>query len=158
MSRLKTALCIATAGLASSAAVPTAAPAATNPYSGPGVCGSGFTFARSWPVRSNDGKVLLGELVLSYGPGARPGAKYRTCAVLLKRRAVGSKAFMSVRISKRVSGQPRWRDDDGNFGYYAGPIYVSATPACTNVGGFIAVPGGREGINVQMSSYNVRYC
>lgn len=154
MHRTRTSLLSAAtaAGLAALALQPAAAPAATNPYSGPSVCGPGFVKAKSWPVRSNDRKVLLGELVLSYGPGKRARDLSRTCAVLLKRRSVGKAAFMSVRISQRKR-KLKWRENEGRFSYYAGPVYVTGTPACVNVGGFIAVPRGREGLKVEMSRY-----
>jgi hypothetical protein len=140
MSRPK--LALVAAAVAAAFAVPSSASAA-NPYTGQQICGPGYTLAKSYPLRSNDGSVLLGTLqVLQKTAGAN-----RSCGVLLKERQIGVATYTSVHLARYRSDptQVNWVPDSGNFEYYAGPVYVDCLAAGTRIGGAMTVPGGREG-------------
>jgi hypothetical protein len=140
MSRTK--LALGAAAVAAALAVPSSASAA-NPYTGQQICGAGYSLAKSYPLRSNDGAVLLGTLqVLQKTAGTN-----RSCGVLLKERQIGVATYTSVNIA-RYRNDPanvNWVGDSGNFMYYAGPVYVDCLAAGTRIGGYMSVPGGREG-------------
>jgi len=146
MHRLRSTV-IATATVAAGLVVPTGAQAAANPYTAQQVCGSSYTLAQSIPLRSNDGKVLLGQISLMYS--LETG---KSCGVVMKTRQVGRATHTSVTVGKKPkkASQPvKWKEDAGPFKYYAGPVYAKGTPACVRVGGYMHVPNGREGIYVE---------
>ena len=124
-------------------AVPAAAPAVTNPYTAQQVCGPSYALAQDIPLRSNNNAVLMGRLKLMYS--LQTG---RSCGVLLKVRQVGRPTFTSVSVAKQAK-RPKWIDDGASFSYYAGPVFAHGTPACVRIGGFMSVPGGREGLYVE---------
>jgi serine/threonine-protein kinase len=131
---------------AATAGAPASASAAGNPYTAQQVCGGSYTLAQDIPLRSNNGAVLMGNLRLMYS--LQTG---KSCGVLLKARQIGRPTPTSVSVAKYVrdARNTRWIDDAGSFSYYAGPVYANGTPACVRIGGFMSVPGGREGLFVE---------
>jgi hypothetical protein len=130
---------------AATAGAPATAQAA-NPYTGQQVCGPSYALAQDIPLRSNNNAVQMGQLQLWYS--LQTG---KSCGVLLKVRQVGRATPTSVSVAayRRDARRARWIHDSGNFSYYAGPVYAKGTPACVRIGGFMSVPGGREGLFVE---------
>jgi len=134
---------LAVAGLAA----PAGAQAAGNPYTAQQVCGPSYALAQSIPLRSNDGKVQMGQISLMYS--LETG---KSCGVVMKTRQIGRATYTSVTVGKKPKKPTKpvnWKEDAGDFRYYAGPVYASGTPACVRVGGYMHVPHGREGIYVE---------
>lgn len=129
--------------LATPLVAPGGAAAATNPYSGKQVCGSSYELSRSVPVRSFNQKVLMGRLEVWYS-----GQTGRSCGVMFKVRQVGRPTFTSVSFVRRGK-EPNWKQNEGAFSYYAGPLKIKATPSNVRIGGYMNVPDGREGIHVE---------
>ncbi len=132
---------------ASLLAVPLVAPggaaAAGNPYNGKRVCGSSYELSRSIPVRSFNKKVLMGRLEVWYS-----GQTGRSWGVMFKVRQVGRPTYTSVSFVRRGQ-EPNWKQNDGAFSYYAGPLKIKAVPSKVRIGGYMNVPDGREGIHVE---------
>jgi hypothetical protein len=134
---------IATTLSAALLAVPASASAAGNPYTAQQVCGPSYAMAQEIPLWSNNRQVVMGQIKLMYS--LQTG---KSCGVLLKSRQIGVATYTSVSVARKAR-TPNWIDDGGNFQYYAGPVYARGTPACVRIGGFMSVPGGREGLFVE---------
>jgi hypothetical protein len=109
--------------------------ARNNPYTAAGVCGAGFKpIDRRQLVDSNFG-VRLATVVLTYNT-----ATGRNCVVVLKRYRVGQTSRYGDRLYAQLYTRPlrnpaNLGHDQGNFRYYAGPVYVTAPGKCVQWGG-----------------------
>ncbi|MFI6600780.1 M23 family metallopeptidase [Nonomuraea sp. NPDC050536] len=92
-----------------------------NPYSPEQVCGTGYKVIDSAALGS-DGAVYL---LYNSGNG-------NNCVTTLKSKSLGTAtattAYLEPQGGSRVT-------DSGNFGYYAGPVYVNAPGKCVKWGG-----------------------
>ena len=96
--------------------------ATATPASAAGECGSGYTRIDSYAIGS------AGTLELYYNSGSG-----KNCAIA--RDSSPSYGYKAVYIG--LADKP-WADvDSGNFTYYAGPVYVSASHQCIDVRGDI---------------------
>ena len=136
MRTLRLALCAAILPLL---AIPSAASAAKNPYTAPGVCGAGYRVIdrhRMYATDpSNGNPVLLATVVLTYNP-----AQGMNCAVTMKRYRVGKAArvfgdHIGVSLAARPVGPNTVGGDSGEFKYFAGPVYVPARHRCVQWAG-----------------------
>jgi hypothetical protein len=102
------------------------APAARagNPYTPTGVCGAGFGIVAQHKLHG-DG-VFLGTAYLLYQRSTG-----RNCAVFIKRRAVGIATFTEVSLAAKGGN---YMADDGEYQFYAGPLYVHAPGRCVIYG------------------------
>jgi sialidase-1 len=124
-------------GAATAVAAMSAAPAqAANPYTPAGVCGGGFHVIDRHNVTGPRGGVL-GTAYLLWDGGSK-----RNCAVMLKRRAVGTPTWAEVSLAKEGG---RYKADDGFYSYYAGPLYVRAPGKCVIFGGRMRDAKGNGG-------------
>jgi hypothetical protein len=116
-------------------AAPATSGAETNPYTAAGVCGAGYKpIDRHKLVDGNNG-ILLAETVLTYN-----GATGKNCVVTLKRYRVGKVTRYHDNVMAEVYTRPlstpgNVDSDQGNFAYFAGPVYVSARDKCVQWGG-----------------------
>ncbi|WP_187368803.1 serine/threonine protein kinase [Baekduia soli] len=116
-------------------ALPAMAAAKANPYTAAGVCGPGFKpIDRHRLVDGNWGQ-LLSEVVLTYN--ASTG---QNCVVNLKRYRVGQAEkygdWLYAEVYTRPLTNPANLDSDqGNFKFFAGPVYVTARSKCVRWGG-----------------------
>jgi hypothetical protein len=124
------------ATLIASLALPAAAAAEKkNPYTAAQVCGPGFApIDRHQIVDSNFGQ-LLSEVVLTYN-----AATGRNCVVNLKRYRVGLDRkygdWLYAELYTRPLRNPaNLGHDQGDFKWYAGPVYVTAPNKCVQWGG-----------------------
>ncbi|MFG2076391.1 hypothetical protein SAMN05421874_107287 [Nonomuraea maritima] len=118
----KTALMGATAALAVTGTLATAAPASAASYGGQ--CGSGYGVVNHIDLPSNRGTVYL-----TYS-----SATGRNCVVTVRTTA-GTATLVEAYL--RRSSSSTWTKDSGNYTSYAGPIYVSAPGECVDWGGTI---------------------
>jgi hypothetical protein len=113
---------------AMSALVLTASTAvASNPYTPTGVCGAGFGVIDHHRITGPKGG-WLGTVYLLYN--SRTG---RNCSTLIKHRAVGKATFAEASIAA-PGGRGGYKADNGEFRYYAGPVYVAARHRCVIYG------------------------
>jgi hypothetical protein len=133
MLRLSTALTAAVLALA--LAAPLAA-AATNPYGPVRVCGSSYRVIGSHAVTGPAGGVL-GVAYLTYSRTTR-----KNCAVMIKRRAIGVPTFSEVSLAAKGGN---YMADNGDFRYFAGPLYVHAPGRCVIYGGRMRDAKGNGG-------------
>lgn len=108
--------------LALAAAGVTMMPSVANAAAYNGACGSsyGVIDAQSLPG--------LGTVYLTYSSSTG-----KNCVVTVRDNP-GAKLPMAARVS--LANAP-WISDSGNFGTYAGPVYVSAAHSCVDWGGEI---------------------
>lgn len=114
---------------------PGAASAKPNPYTAAGVCGGGFAPIDRHPLVDSNNGILLAEVVLSYN-----GATGQNCVVTLKRHRVGLVSKYHDNLMAEVYTRPltvpsNLDHDQGNFKYFAGPVYVNARGKCVRWGG-----------------------
>ncbi|MFB9836875.1 hypothetical protein [Actinoallomurus acaciae] len=118
--RRKTAA-LATVALAASCAVAVAAPA----YAA-GPCGSGYSLIDVYNVSTSSG-VKKGSLELYYASSSG-----KNCALTYGVGSTyGTATFKMVKIARH--SDPLWTPDQGNYKYYAGPVYVSAAGQCIDL-------------------------
>jgi hypothetical protein len=120
---------ILTACLAAALIAAAPATATPNPYTPRQVCGSSYQVIDSQKIA--DPYETMGRTYLLYS--ASTG---RNCALTLKRDIVGAPTWTGVVLQRK--GGPR-RHDEGNFSYYAGPVYVTAPHTCVMWGGGMQV-------------------
>lgn len=133
MLRIRTALVVAVLALV--AAVP-AASAAGNPYGPVRVCGASYHVIAQHDITGPKGGVL-GTAYLLYSRTTR-----KNCATMIKRRAIGVPTFSEVSLSKKGGN---YHAQDGEFRYYAGPLYVYAPGKCVIYGGRMRDAQGNGG-------------
>ncbi|NYH51764.1 MULTISPECIES: spore-associated protein A [Nocardiopsis] len=105
------------------AGVVAASPASAAAYNG--ACGSGYSVVNSAPVRFD-----LGTVYLTYN-----SSNGYNCVVTV-RTDPGFDMPMSAGL--RRSGDPdSYKSDTGEYGYYAGPVYVYASGSCVDWRGLI---------------------
>ncbi|GAB2834516.1 hypothetical protein GCM10022221_36720 [Actinocorallia aurea] len=98
------------------------APATTaNPYTAAQVCGSGYAVQRSASFSG-------GTVYQLYSNSTK-----KNCAVALKNTSVGAKTTVWVTLSRQSDGTAV--TDRGSYGYYAGPVYLSAPGVCVKIAG-----------------------
>jgi hypothetical protein len=123
--------------LAAVVSLAAAAPApAANPYTPARVCGAGFRVIDHHAVTGPKGGVL-GVAYLLYQRSSG-----RNCATLIKRRAVGVPTWSEVSLAAKGG---RYMADDGEYSYYAGPLYVHAPGRCVIFGGRMRDARGNGG-------------
>ncbi|ROO89704.1 serine/threonine protein kinase [Actinocorallia herbida] len=110
-----------------------AAPAA-NPYTAAQVCdsagqGSGYAVQRSAAFNGGTVYQLYSQ------------ATEKNCAVTLKTASVGAKSAVWVTLTRQSDGKAV--TDKGSYGYYAGPVFLSAPGTCVKIAG--GAPGGKTG-------------
>ena len=127
---------IALVAAVAAAVLTVSAALASNPYSPAGVCGSGYRVVGHHEITGPRGGVL-GTAYLLYN--RRSG---NNCAVMIKRRAVGKATFAEVSLARKGG---RYRADNGEFKYYAGPLYVHAPGRCVIYGGRMRDARGNGG-------------
>jgi hypothetical protein len=118
---------IALATVATLLVVAAPAAAAGNPYTPTGLCGAGFGIIDHHDLRGPKGG-LLGTTYLLWD-----GRSQRNCAVMIKRRAIGTPTFAEVSLAKK--GGNYMADSSLDYRYYAGPLYVKAPHTCVTFGG-----------------------
>lgn len=94
-----------------------------------GACGGGYGVI-------DHAALPGGTIFLTYS-----GSTGLNCVVTV-RDTPGAAEFMNAWI--RVSGNPTWNQDPGNFTSYAGPVYVYAPGRCIDWGGAILGYGWTE--------------
>jgi hypothetical protein len=102
------------------AAFASPAPAAAASYDGE--CGSGYGVV-------NQASVSGGTVYLTYN-----NSNGRNCVVVLRSNP-GSKMNMDAALKR--SDSTSWQTDPGDFGIYAGPVYLEAAGHCVDWGGAI---------------------
>ncbi|MEV5754090.1 spore-associated protein A [Actinoallomurus sp. NPDC052308] len=118
--RRKTAA-LATVVLASSGVVAVAAPAYAS-----GPCGSGYSLIDVYNINTKSG-VKRGSLELYYS-----SASGKNCALAYGVGSTyGTTTWKVVKIARH--SDPLWTVNQGNFAYYAGPVYVSAAGQCIDL-------------------------
>jgi hypothetical protein len=117
--RVALAAAVATLAIAGSTAL------ASNSYSPVGVCGSGFHVIDQHKLKGPKGG-WFGTAYLLYN-----GRSGRNCAVFIKRRAAGKPTFTEVSLAAKGG---RYKADNGDYRYYAGPLYVHAPGRCVIYG------------------------
>ncbi|WP_435858929.1 spore-associated protein A [Streptomyces varsoviensis] len=122
-------LVVVGAGTAASAA-PVAAGAAYN-----GVCGAGYGVVNSAPI-GDKGKVYL-----TYS-----SATGKNCAVTI-RNTPGAPVFVRAWVGQS-GGHGSPASDGGQYGTYAGPVYLAARGSCVDWGGEI------DGVSVATTGTN----
>lgn len=133
MLRLATAL--ATAGATVATLAPPAS-ATANPYTPTRVCGASYRVVAHHDVTGPKGGVL-GTAYLLYSQSTR-----KNCATMIKRRAVGLATFSEVSLSRKGG---RYHAQNGDFQYFAGPLYVYAPGRCVIYGGRMVDARGNGG-------------
>ncbi len=127
------------AGATTIVAGPTAALAAdVNPYSASALCGSGYSVVDYF---KDDGRAYI-YLLYNSGNG-------KNCVVSLKQKQLGSKTHVSAVLQTKATVKV----DSGNYGYYAGPVYLYARNECVSFGGEVTVNG-----ELSVYSSDFRYC
>ncbi len=121
---------------AAAVALPAAEAQAGNPYTATGVCGAGYGVIDSHNITGPKGGVL-GTAVLTWNSATK-----KNCAVMLKRRAVGTATWSEVSLTKKGGN---YTAQDGFFKYYAGPLYVKAPGTCVSYGGRMRDAKGNGG-------------
>lgn len=136
MRRSRQVLSLAAVACTAAFAAPTVAGAEqANPYTAAGVCGAGYKpIDRHNLVDGNNG-ILLAETVLTYN--ASTG---RNCVVTLKRYRVGLTSRYHDNVMAEVYTRPlttpsNLDHDQGNYKFFAGPVYVYAPNKCVQWGG-----------------------
>ncbi|MEU4472792.1 hypothetical protein [Micromonospora sp. NPDC023888] len=132
---------VATAALTASLSIGAPAQAASNPYTPTGVCGSGYRNVASQSLRSlSTNGVLATVYVLKKLTSDTPSF----CVVTLKSSATTGNSNTVMATIKDAQDSSDTRTDKGGFGYYAGPVKVTAV--CVRWGG-----------EYNQGSYNLSY-
>jgi hypothetical protein len=132
-------LVVCAAALVAAAAHPGIAAAKRNPYTAEQVCGAGFVkIDRHRLYSGSRHTTLLAATFLLYN--ASTG---RNCAVTMKRQLIGRPT--STGVSIKVKGKRRpWVVDQGDYRYYAGPVYRHAPGRCVRWGATAVMPFGSD--------------
>jgi hypothetical protein len=120
-------------------ALPATASAKRNPYTAEQVCGAGFYKIDRHKLYSGSRYTThVATTFLLYN-----AASGRNCAVTMKRRFIGTPT--TTVVSLKVKGKKRpWVFDQGQYKYYAGPVYRSAAGRCVRWGATVSTPYGDD--------------